>query len=254
MKKLLIQPKLISIITLVVMTIGLILYSGEYQNHKICRDVVVHFKNTHELPFLDADNIKQILETPLILGEPYHKINLQALENKLKRNPFIADAEIFIRSDRALQVNVKLKEVAARVYETNGKSYYIDFEGNKIPLSPNYSARTILIRGDFKEAFKTKAIQNDYLKNCLPFLKYISQHFEFSLIISELKIFEDGNIEIYPELGNFVIEFGGMENYEQKLQHLWMFYKKVLPKVGWNYYERIVLKYNNQILGRKKLV
>ncbi len=69
-----------------------------------------------------------------------------------------------------------------------------------------------------------------------------------------MKISDEGNIEIYPELGNFVIDFGSMENYQTKMQNLWLFYKNVLPKVGWNYYEKIVLKYNNQILGRKKTV
>jgi len=248
------KKQILFILGIIIITIILIIYSNDYQNTKICRDIVVHIKNEKEVSFLDADNIKEIMESPLILGEPYHKINLQVLENKLKRNPFIKNAELFIRSDRALQVNVQLKEVAARVFETNGKSYYIDFQGKKIPLSNNYTARTIIIRGDFKEELKNRYVQHEHLKNLLPFLKFISQHSEFSLIISELKISEDGNIEIYPELGNFVIELGNIENYVQKLQHLWKFYKEVLPKVGWNYYDRIVLKYNNQILGRKRTV
>jgi cell division protein FtsQ len=254
MKNITLYPKWLLILVLVGLTLGMMIYSSDYQNNKICRDVIVHFKNENELPFLDAENVKQIIETPLILGEPYHKINLQALENKLKRNPFIKNAELFIRPDRALQVNVELKEVAARVYEDNGKSYYIDFQGKKIPLSPNYTARTIIIRGNFNEDSKKRFIQNEHLRNSLPFLKFISQHPEFSLILSELKISEEGNIELYPELGNFVIDFGSLENYQQKLQNLWLFYKNVLPKVGWNYYDRIVLKYNNQILGRKKVV
>lgn len=247
------KRKIIIIAIIIISTLSVIIYSNDYQQNKVCRDVVVHFKNENENPFLDAENVKQILETSLILGEPYYKINLQALENKLKKNPFVENAEIFIRSDRALQVNVELKEVAARVFENNGKSYYIDFQGKKLPLSNNYTARTIIIRGDFKEESHKRFIQNEHLKNSLALLKFISQHFEFSLIISELKISEEGNIEIYPELGNFVIDFGSIENYQQKLQHLWMFYKSVLPKVGWNYYDKIVLKYNNQILGRKKI-
>ncbi len=254
MKNISINPKLLLILVIISLTFGMIIYSNEYQNNKICRDVIVHFKNDNELPFLDAENVKQIIETPLILGEAYHKINLQVLENKLKRNPFIQNAELFIRSDRALQVNVELKEVAARVFENNGKSYYIDFQGKKIPLSNNYTARTIIIRGDFKEDNKNRYIQNEQLKNSLSFLKFISQHSEFSLILSELKISEDGNMEMYPELGNFVIDFGSLDDYQQKLQNLWMFYKNVLPKVGWNYYDKIVLKYSNQILGRKKIV
>ncbi len=254
MKSIAINPKLLLILAIICLTAGMIIYSNEYQNNKICRDVIVHFKNEKELPFLDAENVKQIIETPLILGETYHKINLQALENKLRKNPFIQNAELFIRSDRALQVNIELKEVAARVFENNGKSYYIDFQGKKIPLSPNYTARTLIIRGDFKEDIQNRYIQNEHLKNSLLFLKFISQHSEFSLILSELKISDEGNVELYPELGNFVIDFGSFDDYQQKLQNLWIFYKNVLPKVGWNYYEKIVLKYNHQILGRKKIV
>lgn len=239
----------VSILTLTVI-VGMV--AKQYQEEKICTDVLVEFEKGTYPPLLDEQDIKQILQTPLLLGEPYYKINIQKLEQQLRKNPFIEQAEVFFRPDNALAVKVKLKQVLARVITQDGQQFYLDPDGYKVPISNHFTPRVILIRGNISEPPKYKKIQSHTLKSLFPLVKYISQHSRFSLLFSELIISEDEKLSICPELGNFVIEFGDIENYETKLNSLWAFYQNVLPKVGWNYYQSISLAYNNQIVGRRK--
>jgi cell division protein FtsQ len=55
-----------------------------------------------------------------------------------------------------------VKKKTTRVFD-NGKSFYIDYEGGKMPLSDNFTARVPLVSGEIKK------ITKNYL-NCYSYL------------------------------------------------------------------------------------
>ena len=58
-----------------------------------------------------------------------------------------------------------------------------------------------------------------------------------------------GRIFIQPQIGNQSIEFGAIENLNDKLKKLRIVYKQILPQMGWNKYTRISLEYEGQIVA-----
>ena len=66
--------------------------------------------------------------------------------------------------------------------------------------------------------------------------------------IAQLEINELGEIVMYPQIGKQYIEFGKAENFEIKFRKLRAFYKEILPVKGWGTYQRVSLKYQNQIV------
>ena len=54
---------------------------------------------------------------------------------------------------------------------------------------------------------------------------------------------------MFPQVGGQLIEFGKPENLESKFKKLMIFYKEILPKHGWNAYERVNLEYEGQIIA-----
>src|SRR5690625_5807572 len=52
--------------------------------------------------------------------------------------------------------------------------------------------------------------------------------------------------------GDYIIEFGELERIEEKFENLKLFYEQYLGKVGLDYYEKINLKFNNQIVATKR--
>src|SRR5690606_35648121 len=65
--------------------------------------------------------------------------------------------------------------------------------------------------------------------------------------ITELNIDGKGRIRIVPAVGDERIEFGYPENVDEKLKKLMIFYKEILPRVGWNKYDRVNLEFDGQI-------
>jgi cell division protein FtsQ len=61
----------------------------------------------------------------------------------------------------------------------------------------------------------------------------------------------DREIELIPRVGNQRILIGNADSLDVKLNNLQAFYKQVLPKVGWDTYKVINVKYTNQVIGIK---
>ena len=108
-------------------------------------------------------------------------LNLNKLENSINKHPMVEKSEVFVSVDGVLKAVVKQKTPIARVFSEEG-SFYIDYEGNRMPLSDISTARVPLISGviDNKNKKKLsevlKMIYND------EFLKKISLECKFCLM------------------------------------------------------------------------
>ncbi|MEG0454469.1 MAG: cell division protein FtsQ, partial [Bacteroides sp.] len=69
--------------------------------------------------------------------------------------------------------------------------------------------------------------------------------------IEQIHVLPGRDVELVPRVGNHIIYLGKLENTEQKLERLKVFYEKALNQVGWNKYSRISLEFGNQIICTK---
>ena len=58
--------------------------------------------------------------------------------------------------------------------------------------------------------------------------------------IAQMDIEVKRRITIFPQVGDERIEFGKPENVEVKFKKLMIFYKEILPRTGWNKYNRVI--------------
>jgi hypothetical protein len=168
------------------------------------------------------------------------------------------------------------------------RSFYIDDKLRRMPVSDNYTARTILVRGQFShrhfDSYSTltetadsnnilTATQNDSVTNrfeaadfsaadellyrhptiqkMLPMLQFIHQDTFWSAMISEIVVNRYQDLILFPTIGKLKIEFGSHENYQVKFRRLAQFYKEVLSRCGWDYYQSLSLRFNNQLVAVK---
>ena len=60
---------------------------------------------------------------------------------------------------------------------------------------------------------------------------------------------------LYQECKDYrpdMLTLGTLDEFEEKLANLKLFYEQAIPKVGWEKYSMINLKYKNQIVCTKK--
>ena len=185
-----------------------------------------------------------------ILGADIRNINAEIIENRLKENKTIKNAEVFKNVTGAgnnyegiLGVRVKFREPVFRVMSDND-SYYVDITGSQIPVSVNYSTNVPVATGKIDTGFAGKEL--------LEFVNYINSDPFHKALIKQIHVQNEEEILLTPLVGNHLIELGGLDDYDEKMEHLKVFYQNVLVKNHWNTYKRISLKYHNQVIGIKK--
>ncbi len=142
-----------------------------------------------------------------------------------------------------LVVKVKHREPVVRVMSNTG-SYYLDEFGGKIPISANYTANVLATTGFFPEKYATEKL--------LPFILFIENDEFWQAQIEQVHIEKNGEVLLIPLIGEHIIEFGKLDDYQRKLQKMKAFYEQVLAKNNWNKYKTVSLKYNNQVIAKRR--
>lgn len=171
---------------------------------------------------------------------PKEILDLNILENTLKSNPMIKSAEVYIAIDGTLGAEIEQKTPIARI-STNA-SYYIDDEGNFMPLSSNYTARVPLVTG-YVEKNNLKHIFQ--IANKVNSDKFLKHHV--------IGIHQDSNGTLSLKLRQcrFVVNLGSLKRLDKKINNLKAFYKKSLKENTLNAYSKVNLQFTNQVVCTK---
>ena len=188
-----------------------------------------------------------------LLGTPMGKIDLNTIETDLEKNMLVKNAEVFRGFSGGLFAEVEMKQALARVMNTDGSDFYLDINGRKFPTTREYAAHVPLIRGNFEEALiPVDSFECVTLEVAIPVLRYIRGDEFLNGFISDIAGKQDGELILYPQLGNMTIEFGHPIRIEEKFNNLRRFMDQVVPKVGWKKYRKISLEYRGQVVATKR--
>lgn len=225
-----------------------------YQARKSCSKVNISIEYKGENFFLDVQSVRKLIGADEnILGAPVREVQLDKIEQTLLLTNYVAKVNAYFNFDGELFVQIWLKTPIARIINNNGQSFYLNEEHKKIPVSEMFSARTILVRGAFKDTLsENDTLRDSLLIKTVPLIEKISKDEFWAAYTSELKINNNGDITIYPAVGDLNIEFGTVDNYERKLNNLETFFHEVSPKVGWKKYKSLSTAFKGQIVARKR--
>ena len=169
------------------------------------------------------------------------KLDLNKLEKKLDNNKMIEKSEVFVSVDGVLKVVVKQKTPIARIFDLDS-SFYFDYQGNKMPISNNYSSRVPLVTGEInavKRADLTELFRiiqkDDFLKKN----------------IIGVQIYPNGAVIMASRNYDYQIDFGRLINLEQKLKNYKAFYQKAVSDSSIVKYKKINLIYTQQVVCTK---
>lgn len=172
------------------------------------------------------------------------EVDVEKIEDKVAKSPYVDSVEVSKDVRGTIHFEIKTNEPIARINSPKGE-FYISTTGQKMPLSKLNSAVVLLINGDVHEyEFEdlsnfVKAIQNDdLLKNHIIGIEKVGKR-SYNLIVNR---------------GNFYIEFGTLNNFEKKLNNLKLFYDQYIDFVGTDEYEKLSLKFINQVVATKRTI
>ena len=221
------------------------------KNKGTCRDYVVTVKGDENNLFMSRQDIAILLEELVggpVKGHPISTLNLRELENKLEQDTWIDNAELYFDNKDVLHVQVNEKIPVARIFTTNGKSFYTDSTGNTMPVSDKRSARLPVFTG-FPHKTKWSARDSLLLQQISEAANFIVKDAFWNAQVSQIDILPDRSLEMIPVVGDHRVKLGNAENIPAKFRRLYVFYQQVLSKTGLNAYRQIDVQYKGQVVA-----
>ncbi|HTN22004.1 MAG TPA: hypothetical protein VL125_16110 [Pelobium sp.] len=202
--------------------------------------------------FIERAEVDEILKEKngLLVGRRINNINIQDLENRLKANPFIEYAKVYIDMDGVIHTDIKQRVPVLRILNIAGQDFYVDQNGLKVPLSDHFTARVLVANGQITEGFagKVDTLRTKLAKDLFLTAKFISQDSLWNDQIVQLYVNDAKDMELVPRVGDQKIVLGNADLLDEKFRNLLVFYKKAIPMVGWGAYSEINLKFKGQIV------
>jgi cell division protein FtsQ len=232
-----------------------------------CTSISIQIADSLSNSFVTKMDVLKTIEkhNSNLIGIPIKMINTHEIEQQIRNIQAVKSVDVYTTSNGKLNVRVDQRTPMVRIINRKGQSYYIDHEGQTLPLSNKYTSHVLVINGNITEPFEIgpnikvmnwadKEIdeQSPLICRLYDFAKYINNDKFWKAQISQVYVVNSTNIELIPRVGPHVVILGNLNDYEIKLEKLKLFYEKALPEEGWNKYKTINLKYRNQIVCTKR--
>lgn len=245
MKKWLKNIKWIDVRIVVICVVAFVLYSFANgradrkaidQVHVVFNEQHNHFVTSQEI---QNDIEKKFLDTSFVSRT---MLDLNEIEQSVLLNELIKDADVYITLDGKLVVEVLQKNALARfINEEN--SFYLDQQGQQMPLSSNFSKRVPMISGDLKPHLMEPLTQ---------MLTAITNDDFLNSDITGIVIRPDDNLLLYSRTNKFDIEFGTLDEMQRKLDNYKAFVQYSLQdEISLDNYKKINLKFTQQVVCTK---
>lgn len=212
---------------------------------QVCEAVDVQLTDSILSNFITESYVHRILQKNKIYaeGQKVSSLNMQEIEEIIMADPYIEKVTCYCSAANHLCINITPQHPVLHVIAQNGEDYYMDNNGTIMPIG-DLNIDLCVATGNItkKSARKDLIALADFIYNDAFWNEQIQQ----------INVLRDNCIEMIPRVGDHTIVLGSSDNYETKLNKLFLFYKEGLPKVGWNKYSRINLAYEGQIVCTKK--
>lgn len=233
--------KYIQVLLLIVVVALLYGFSDNRNAQRIPQEVEVKFTNGQNL-FITPEIVNNLLivNREDTLNQSKERLDLNRLEKKLNENRMIEKAEVFRTIGGKLGAVVTQREPIARVF-TN-RSFYIDKNGEVMPLSSKYAARVPIITG----------IDSTAITEIFPLLKRIQNDKFLAEYVTGLTRKSNGDYKLNLRGSGLKINFGEVADIDRKIKNFKAFYNKAHNEELLGGYSEISLKYTNQVVCTKK--
>ena len=238
-KNIVINLQLLAILILVVFLYSFA--SNRNDKRKIAKPEIELLNS--ESPFVTHEMVNNLLKDNFggSFSIQKDRVNLKKIEQNINKHNLIENSQVFLSVNGSFKTVIKQKIPIARVFYNNA-SFYIDYKGNKMPLSDNFTARVPLVYGD---------INSRYNQNFVALLQTIYQDDFLKKNIIGLKIASDGSIIMKNRNYSYDIVFGRAIEIDKKFNNYKAFFQKAVQDTLIDNYKKVNLKFTKQVVCTK---
>ena len=187
---------------------------------------------------------------PGLMQNRVGQVNTSTVAEAARRIPYLKRISASTSVSGNIVVRATQRRPIMRLYYES-KEYYVDDECVVMPSSREGACNVLVASGQFTEPLRTDSI-NAQVKALWEVAHFLDQNRKYNGIIDQLYALPNAEVMMVPKLGNHTVELGTTADLERKFSHLLTFYRKGMPRAGWDTYSRISLKYDGQVVCTKR--
>lgn len=229
----------VRLLLMIMVVIFLFSFTSYKNEHRKIKKIEVVFVGENTL-FMKEEAVNKLLIEKNKDIQTLNKVDLdlKKLELSINNQQMVENADVFVSVDGVLKAMIKQKTPVGRVFDETG-SFYIDYEGNKMPLSDNYTARVPLISGEITIVKKDKLSE---------VLRMIAEDEFLKKNIIGVQVLPNGSLVMANRNYDYKIDFGRTINIEKKFKNYKAFFQKAVLDSTLDKYKRINLKFTKQVV------
>ena len=218
-------------------------FSGQAED-RICEGVRVEIIDSIPDGFITDEYVRSILTRNKMSpqGMKICDINLEQIEQLMLEESHIERASCYYDAAGKLCIKVVPQQPILHIISQKGEDYYLSSTGLTMPTA-SFNVDLCVATGNV-----TKKFASEHL---LELARFIHDDLFWSEQIEQIHVVGPDEVELYPRVGQHVIELGSVEGFQEKLDRLRIFYREGLERVGWNKYKKISLAYDGQVVCTK---
>ena len=211
---------------------------------EVCHGVQVTVEDSSKIGFITSKEVFRLLESRNLnlVGQTMKHIDIRKIEREIRKNPYIDKVDCYKTLDGNVKISVWQRQPIVHVMTT--ENYYLDNDFHKMPFVPGYSTYVPIVSG---------TVSQTYIRYKLfPFIRFLQGNEFWNAQVEQIYVQNDSTVELVPRVGDYIINLGSVDRYEQKLDKLMELYNKAFNTIGWNRYSYIDLQYRDKVICSKK--
>jgi cell division protein FtsQ len=242
-----------------------IMYSTQNQTILKVPSVSIHVEGDDV--FLTETELMERLKYKNLIydGQMFEQLNIKELESHIRAMGEVKKVSVFTRIGNNWSIEVELRRPIARIFNKFGESFYLDSEGYTMSPSDLHTARVLIVNGDIPDKLNSPSVPElinneslisiQKLDDIYRITNYVCNDPLLRAQIAQVHLNKRGEFVMIPQVGGHKIIFGTAYSeleVADKFEKLKIFYQEAIPYEGWNKYSEIILKYEKQIVCKKK--
>ncbi len=228
-------------------------FSIQFKANSNLKKISITIESQYKEKLINKNDILRFLNKSLnkdLEIAKIEKVDILKIEKLLDNSNFIKNADAYLDSKNQLHIKCKLRDPIVRINRQNKKDFYIDIEGNPIPVSKRATVRVAVVTGAVNRInLKNRNNRNSEYRKIWKLSKKIYEDPFLNALIEQINIDRDNTFTLIPKLGKQQIEFGDLTNIDNKLTKIKAFYKNGMTQSGWNKFNKLSVKWDGQIVG-----
>ncbi len=230
----------------------LVIVANVNRSHSQVRGIEVSIRYGHTPVLVNeqtvADSILAAL--PHITAQLVGDVDRKAVAEAASHVPYLRDISTSVSVSGKVVVRAAQRRPIARLFY-GVRELYFDEEGVMMPISRTGDCNVLVAGGNFTEPLRLDSL-NSQTQALVTLANFLDNERKYRTLVDQIYIERDGDIMMVPKLGDHIIELGTTDDLDTKFSNLLAFYRRGMPRAGWNTYSKVSLKYRGQVVCTKE--